>query len=166
MLSENFDQLSDILGPSLWQGERSLTILEEVWQVSLPAEFHRVSAAYGDAMIDDYLFIYGPRVIQEKGEWMRDYVRRGESRVIVDPVLPDVGGMLMWGHTIDGDRLFLVPQGEGHQWTVSAFRRNWGDWRETAMPLEAWLVGVFRGEIETDWLPEWPNRHSFELAGG
>ncbi|MFJ3913883.1 hypothetical protein [Streptomyces vinaceus] len=114
-------------------------------------------------MIDEFLFIYGPRSTREMGEWMSDYVARGESSVIVEPVLPTPGGMFMWGHTIEGDRLFLVPRGEGEPWTVSAFRRNWGDWHGTQMPLEEWLVKAFRGAIETTWLPEWPSRHTFEF---
>ncbi|MCY0954110.1 hypothetical protein [Streptomyces sp. H27-S2] len=164
-MSEDFNQLISILGPSPWAAGRSIAEIERDWRVSLPVEFHRISAAYGDSLVDGYLFLYGPRTMREMGEWMSDYVKRGESKRIVDPVLPQPGGMLIWGHTIEGDRLFLVPSSEGKPWTVSAFRRNWGDWYETHMSLEKWLVGVFRGSIETDWLPEWPKRHTFELDG-
>ncbi|MGW1940140.1 hypothetical protein ACWCP7_25620, partial [Streptomyces goshikiensis] len=81
---------------------------------------------YGDLMVDDFLYLFGPLTLEEKGEWMSGYVKRGESRLIVEPVLPEPGGMLHWGQTIDGDRLFLVPRGAADPWTVSAFRRNWG----------------------------------------
>lgn len=161
-MSGDFERLAEILGPSPWPGKRDLSAVEQEWRVSLPAELHMIAGAYGDVMIDGFMFIYGPLVIREKGDWMRNYVKRGESRLIVDPVLPEPGGMLACGHTVEGDRLFLVPRDDGRQWTVSAFRRNWGDWHDSELPLDSWLLGVFRGDIEADWFPEWPSRHTFE----
>ncbi|MFD8576655.1 hypothetical protein ACFV1H_15185 [Streptomyces virginiae] len=163
-MSDSFAQLVEILGPSPWREERSLAKVEEGWAVRLPPEVHRVACSYGDALIDDFLFIYGPRTLKKKGVWMSDYVEGGGSRHIIKPVLPRPGGMLLWGHTIEGDRLFLVPKESAENWTVAAFRRNWGDWHETEIGVEEWLLGVLRGEIETDWLPEWPKRHEFELS--
>ncbi|MFG2645090.1 hypothetical protein ACGFYP_29445 [Streptomyces sp. NPDC048370] len=157
-MSSSFDDLSQILGRSPWP-ERTLAGVEQAWGVDLPADVHRVLSSYGDLMIDDFLYLFGPLTLEEKGDWMSGYVKRGESRLIVDPVLPEPAGMLHWGQTLDGDRLFLVPQGPGERWTVSAFRRNWGDWYETSLPLEEWLVGTLRGKIETDWMPEWPKVH-------
>ncbi|MFJ3975918.1 hypothetical protein [Streptomyces sp. NPDC090021] len=128
-----------------------------------PDEYKEISACYGDALIDGFLYVYGPLKIAEKSEWMSDYVARGESRKIKHPVLPSEGGMLHWGHTIEGDKLFLTPRGGG-EWAVSAFRRNWGDWYETDLRVDEWLLGVFSGNIETDWLPEWPQVHTFEVS--
>ncbi|MFD5548714.1 hypothetical protein ACFWJQ_18515 [Streptomyces goshikiensis] len=158
-MSSSFDELSRILGPSPLP-ERALADVERAWETALPAEVQRVLQTYGDLMVDDFLYLFGPLTLEEKGEWMSGYVKRGESRLIVEPVLPEPGGMLHWGQTIDGDRLFLVPRGAADPWTVSAFRRNWGDWYETGLPLEEWLVGVFRGDNETDWMPEWPTAHA------
>ncbi|MFG3350347.1 hypothetical protein ACGF1Z_35555 [Streptomyces sp. NPDC048018] len=154
--------LFGILGPGPWLNGLDLGGIEEAWGFTLPDEVKQISALYGDTLIDEFLFIYGPSTMEEKGRWMSRYVQEGNSRLIVDPVLPHSGGMLYWGHTVEGDQLFLVPQDDKTTWTVSAFRRSWGDWHSTNLDLISWLEGVFRGEIETDWLPEWPERHTFE----
>ncbi|MFI0990249.1 hypothetical protein [Streptomyces exfoliatus] len=77
-------------------------------------------------------------------------------------VLPSPGGALLWGHTIEGDRLFLVPQAHG-TWTVSAFRRGWGDWHDTGLGFGEWFRGALAGALATDWLPQWePGPHPVE----
>ncbi|MFG3001923.1 hypothetical protein [Streptomyces sp. NPDC048340] len=157
-----FSELSNILGPSPLSGGLNLRRVEEAWGISLPQEVHRLTEAYGDVMIDDYLFNYGSQTLQSLGELMSEDVRNGDG-LVDDPVLPEKGGMLLWGHTIEGDKLFLVPRAAGAMWTVSAFCRTKGDWHETSLPLEEWLVQVFRGDIETEWLPEWPHRHTVEV---
>ncbi|MGW8762106.1 hypothetical protein ACWGN5_06335 [Streptomyces sp. NPDC055815] len=155
--------LCDTLGPFPWPEASSLSQVERDWHVELPDDVKAVSGLYGDTLIDDFLFVYGPRTMREKGEWMSRYVSERNSRTIVDPVLPSAGGMLYWGHTVEGDQLFLVPGSDGAaSWTVSAFRRGWADWHVTDLDVVSWLTGVFRGEIETDWFPEWPARHTFE----
>ncbi|WP_405983510.1 hypothetical protein [Streptomyces sp. NBC_00872] len=154
--------LEHLLGPSPWGSSgRSFGEAEAAWGIQLPPDFKSVGLFYGDALITDFLFICGPEMLTEKGEWMSDYVRRGKSRTIPRPVLPDREGMLLWGHTIEGDRLFLEDMGSG-VWTVSAFRRNLGDWYESGLPIIDWLVGVFGDEVAKDWMPEWPDRHWFE----
>ncbi|BAU86163.1 hypothetical protein SLA_5282 [Streptomyces laurentii] len=154
--------LTGILGPTPWKKNLDLRPLELEWGLTLPSEVKAVSGTYGDTLIDDFLFIYGPSSMRDKGNWMSQYIQGGNSQEIVGPVLPIRGGMLYWGHTIDGDQLFLTPRDEGTRWTVSAFRRSWGDWHSTDLDLISWLESVFKGEIETDWLPEWPDRHTFE----
>ncbi|MEU3660971.1 hypothetical protein AB0E77_14645 [Streptomyces sp. NPDC032940] len=98
----------------------------------------------------------------EKNQWMSDFVREGHP-AIPRKVLPDVGGMLHWGHSIEGDQFFLEDRGGG-KWTVSAFRRNWGDWYESDETLVNWLLGVFHGHTASEWMPEWPRDHWFEPA--
>ncbi|MFD3469722.1 hypothetical protein ACFWWM_25765 [Streptomyces sp. NPDC058682] len=69
-------------------------------------------------------------------------------------MLPTRGGALVWGNTIDGDQLFFVPHNDG-SWTVSAFRRGWGDWHDTNLGLSDWFYQALASEIGTGWLPEW-----------
>ncbi|WP_371662880.1 hypothetical protein [Streptomyces sp. NBC_00280] len=69
--------------------------------------------------------------------------------------------MLHWGHSIEGGKLFLADRGNV-LWTVSEFRRDWGDWYESDLPLVVWLVEMFSGRLATDWMPEWPDVHWFE----
>lgn len=71
--------------------------------------------------------------------------------------------MLHWGHSIEGDKLFLEKRDNG-RWTVSVFRRNWADWCEFDEPVDDWLVAVFEGRTATEWMPEWPTTHWFEAG--
>ncbi|MFG2887106.1 hypothetical protein ACGFYV_33275 [Streptomyces sp. NPDC048297] len=61
----------------------------------------------------------------------------------------------MWGNTVEGGQLLLADRGGG-RWTVSVFRRSWHDWHETDVEFGEWLPWMLAGEIETDWMPEWP----------
>ncbi|MFD1662441.1 hypothetical protein ACFSL4_30770 [Streptomyces caeni] len=113
-----------------------------------------IASTYGDVVICEYLLLCG-------GRSLRSYAEGGMGRLLEDSpsvphrVLPSPGGALLWGNTIEGDQLFLVDQGGG-RWTVSAFRRNWHDWLDTDLEFGEWLPRMLAGEIETDWMPEWP----------
>ncbi|MEU9335697.1 hypothetical protein AB0D49_21345 [Streptomyces sp. NPDC048290] len=128
--------------------------------IEMPQAVVEVCMLYGDLLISDFMFIFGPRVMVKKGLWMSEFVRDGHP-VIPGLVLPDVGGMLHWGHSIEGDKFFLEDRGNG-KWTVSVFRRNWGDWCEFDESIDGWLVGVFGGRTAVEWMPEWPSSHWFE----
>ncbi|NEA81235.1 SMI1/KNR4 family protein [Actinospica acidiphila] len=122
--------------------------------VELPPEVKGVCSLYGDTLISEYM--------TEKSLWVSELVREGHS-VISRAVLPDAGGMLHWGHSVDGDKFFLEHRGGSH-WAVSAFRRDWADWYESDETLIDWLVGVFTGSVAQDWMPEWPTAHWFEVG--
>ncbi|MFG2274991.1 hypothetical protein ACGFNY_35130 [Streptomyces chartreusis] len=154
-------KLREILGESPWAEERGLDVVERDLGVALPEEVKAVCSLYGDVLISDFIFIFGPDFMVDKGVWMSDFVREGHPE-IPRGVLPDDGGKLHWGHSVEGDKFFLENRGSG-RWTVSAFRRNWADWYESDETLGDWLVGVFEGRIAADWMPEWPHRHRMEV---
>ncbi|MDL2082235.1 hypothetical protein QNN03_38120 [Streptomyces sp. GXMU-J15] len=153
-------QLKQLLGVPRDKQEGSLAPVEEFFGIELPAETKECLSLYGDLLISDFIAVYGPEFITEKNAWMREFLKDGHS-VIPKGVLPDAGGMLYWGHSVEGDGFFLEDRGGG-RWTVSAFRRNWGDWYQSDDNLVDWLVGVFSGRIAADWMPEWPDIHWFE----
>ncbi|SPF07309.1 hypothetical protein [Streptomyces sp. MA5143a] len=138
----------------------SFDTVEKDLNAGLPVDLRKVCSFYGDLLISDYFFIFGQRFMVDKNVWMSDFVRGGHP-VIPRSVLPDPGGMLHWGHSVEGDKFFLEHRGNG-EWVVSAFRRSWGDWCAYEQPVVDWLVGVFSGAIATDWMPEWPESHWFE----
>ncbi|MCX5374795.1 hypothetical protein [Streptomyces sp. NBC_00103] len=156
----SLERLKEILGAPPVGLEGDFLGVERELGVELPVEVKEVGSVYGDLLISDFIFIFGPKFMVEKGVWMSEYVRDGED-VIPRGVLPEVGGMLHWGHSIEGDKFFLERR-EGGKWTVSAFRRNWGDWYESDDGLIDWMVKVFEGKCAVDWMPEWPAVHWFE----
>jgi hypothetical protein len=131
--------------------------------VTFPEEYADLARVYGDVTISDYIFVFGPRTLASYVARMGPRMER--SSYVPGDVLPSKGGMLLWGNTIEGDQLFLVDRGDG-RWTVSAFRRNWADWYESDLTLLEWLRQALTGQIATDWLPEWPRRHTIEPASG
>lgn len=156
----SMDQLRELLGMPPVKNEESWAPVEQALGIELPKEVKEFCSRYGDLVISDFIAVYGAGSMIEKSVWMSDFVRDGHS-VIPRTVLPDAGGMLHWGHSIEGDSFFLEDRGSG-RWTVSAFRRNWGDWYESNEVMTDWLVGVFSGRLATDWMPEWPKTHWFE----
>ncbi|MEU5524508.1 hypothetical protein ABZ759_28580 [Streptomyces sp. NPDC047860] len=155
------EQLRNLLGlPPGVIDARDFGSVETSLGVELPPEVKGVCSLYGDVLISDFLFVFGARFMTEKNLWLSELVRDGHP-VIPKAVLPDVNGMLHWGHSMEGDKFFLENRGDGN-WTVSAFRRNWADWYESDETLIDWLVGVFTGRVAKDWMPEWPTAHWFE----
>ncbi|MFD7258019.1 hypothetical protein [Streptomyces sp. NPDC059874] len=152
-----------VLGLPVRQDEGHL--IDEIasaWSVTLPEDFVEVAGAYGDAVISEYIYFCGARTLRRYADGMGRQLEA--SRTVPHTVLPTLGGALVWGNTIEGDQLFLVPR-EGGSWTVSAFRRGWADWHDTDLGFSDWFHLALTGGTATDWLPEWePLPHSIDLS--
>src|ERR1043165_8598545 len=109
----SLEDLKGILGPSPWTEQRNFASVELEWGISIPPDVKKVGLLYGDSLVSDFLFIFGPITMAPKGNWMSAYVSEGKARKIPRPVIPESEGMLHWGHSIDGDRLFLEDRGNG-----------------------------------------------------
>ncbi|MCC9312511.1 hypothetical protein LN042_36595 [Kitasatospora sp. RB6PN24] len=132
------------------------------WSVVFPEDFVEIAGAYGDGAISGYIYFCGARTLREYSERMGHLLE--QSRSVPHVVLPTPGGALVWGNTVEGDQLFLVPREDG-RWTVSAFRRGWADWHDTDLGFSDWFYLALAGETATDWLPEWeplPHRLEYE----
>lgn len=160
---EELLDLAALLGPPVRSGEEDLLRqVADEWRVKFPQDFERIAGAYGDVAISEYIFFCGARMIRSYAERMGRLME--ESSVVPHLVLPSPGGALIWGNTIEGDQLFLVERDDG-RWTISAFRRARADWYDTNLEFGQWFRAVLAGELETDWMPEWPPLpHLLELA--
>ncbi|MFI1280995.1 hypothetical protein ACH4U5_09580 [Streptomyces sp. NPDC020858] len=89
-------------------------LIEEIapaWPVSLPEDFVAITGTHGDAAISDYIYCCGARTLRRYADGMG---RRLEaSRTVPHTVLPNPGGALVWGNTVEGDQLFLFPREGG-----------------------------------------------------
>lgn len=130
--------LQRILGPSPWgAGNRTMVDVSRELGVTLPGDVEEVLCLYGDVLISDFICLYGPKIAVEKALWMNQLVQNGNG-TIPHPVLPSEGGMFHFGHTVEGDNLFLENRSGG--WRVLAFRRGWADWLESDLTLVDWLL--------------------------
>ncbi|MEU1481184.1 hypothetical protein ACFYZ8_44025 [Streptomyces sp. NPDC001668] len=145
--------LSALLGPPVRSDEKEIEAVAREWGVVFPPDFVSLAGAYGDTVICEYLLFCGARELVPYAARMGRLLE--DSRTVPHRVLPTPGGALVWGNTIEGDQLFLVDRGDG-RWTVSAFRRGWADWLDTDLEFGEWFPRMLAGEIETDWMPEWP----------
>lgn len=153
----NLDVLSRFFGlPAVVDSMSIIDGIQQDWQVEFDADYVRLCNSYGDLVVEDYLRIYGPKSLRERAVALGPTQEKIQSRIgrSQAAVLPSRGGALIWGSTVEGDVLYLVPEGE--LWRVAAFRRNWGDWYESDLGILEWLVAMLQQEICTDWMPEWP----------
>lgn len=144
-----------LLGPV--SGESRSGEIREIglrWGVELPDDFVQTMGLYGDLLISGYLYLRGANTLNsDTAQRMREILEAG--RTVQYKILPSAGGVLLWGHTIEGDQLLLVPR-PGGSWSVSAFRRNRHDVYDSDLSFGDWLYGALRGEVADDWLPAWP----------
>ncbi|MEV4558403.1 hypothetical protein AB0K51_15630 [Kitasatospora sp. NPDC049285] len=142
----------EILGFPIRSDSEDVCSVGAGWGIEFPSDFCEIAGAYGDATISEYIFFCGARRLEKYAMGMGRKLE--QSRKVPELVLPSPGGALVWGNTLEGDQFFLVPR-KGGKWTVSAFRRGWGDWYESDLEFSEWFYAALAGEIATDWLPEW-----------
>lgn len=153
------DVLVNVLGsPPRPDGSREFA---QQLGVALPDDYVDFASSYGDALLDEFIFFAGSKTLMRLANGIGRDLEASDS--IPGDVLPTKGGMLLWGHTIDGDQLFLKQQAEG-QWTVSAWLRQRASWYETELGIIEWLKMAFDNEQSPDWLPVWPESHEWELV--
>jgi hypothetical protein len=141
-----------VLGEPIRADRRLVEELAREWEITLPQDFIDIAGAFGDASISGFIYFFGGGTLQEYAGLMGDLME--QCREVPHPVLPSLGGALLWGNTLEGDQLFLVPHADG-TWTVSAFLRQWGEWYDSELGFSDWLYGALTGEVATQWLPEW-----------
>jgi hypothetical protein len=139
----NVDSPSEL--PEIW------TEVESEFQVEAPADVKEFLEAYGSVRIWGYLFIFAPSALVDAQKHFGPSISR--RSIIPEPLLPEAGGMLLWGSTVDADQLFLVQRPGG--WRVAAWLRQWAEWYESDLPLAEWMEAALSPELPVEWLPEW-----------
>jgi hypothetical protein len=157
------DSLIPLLGQPRASSAEALEGLQRTWGVVFPEEYVAFAQGYGDATVSGFVSLCGPRTLESYAALMGPGL--DAAPYVPGTVLPSPGGMLLWGNTVEGDQLFLVDRGEG-RWTVSAFRRGWGDWYDSELTLVDWFRGVLTEEVAEDWFPEWEETHTVEVMSG
>lgn len=158
-----FEDLAGCLSvPSRNVEEFEIDQVQLYWDVLFPSEYKEFVRNYGDTEIQGFLRIYGPKTLDSSARTLGPIQQKIWQKRGYDDfgVLPTPKGKILWGGTAEGDSLFLDPEESG-SWKVAAFRRNWGDLYFSKLGVVDWLCAVLRGEICTDWMPEWP---SFPLS--
>ncbi|UWE07552.1 hypothetical protein [Actinacidiphila bryophytorum] len=145
--------LSELLGPARpgADDEDAWAEAEEWFRTPVPGEVREFLGAYGGVWVSGFLSIISPGALIECQEFHRDSVAR--IRKIADPMLPEPGGMFVWGSTVEADLLFMVQRPSG--WRVAAWVRQWHEWYESDLSLAEWASFAFSSRQDIPWLPEW-----------
>jgi hypothetical protein len=130
-------------------GEVELLRLKRHLGISMPPDFRALLAAYGDATWEGYFQVSGPRSLGFVGSLYESVAEWDEGEEI--DLLPEDGGLLLWGSTVEGDILCLEPAGD--RWRVLVSSKVIGQIVRHEMDFSNWLHAALTGVIDTDWLP-------------
>lgn len=125
--------------------------VEETFCTAIPGDVRDFLDTYGGIWVSEFLSIVSPDALVECQSFYRESV--AGIKKITDPLLPEAGGMFVWGSTVEADILFMVQRPAG--WRVAAWVRQWHEWYESDMSLMEWASFAFSSRQDILWLPEW-----------
>ncbi|MFD7261852.1 SMI1/KNR4 family protein [Streptomyces sp. NPDC059874] len=115
----------------------------------LPDDYKRLVEIYGWGEFRDFLYLQTPfGTSRHNGiAWQRAHLTGSPERDrerYPYPLHPDPGGLLVWGTTMDADRLCWLTSGSPDRWPVVVWGRD--GWYEThsmgaAAYIEGWAAG-------------------------
>ncbi|NWF29439.1 SMI1/KNR4 family protein [Streptomyces sp. PKU-EA00015] len=140
----------------------SWTAAESALGTPLPADYKRLVETYGWGEFCDYLNLRTPFGTREHNrlEWQRGRPSgtpdRNRERYPY-PLHPAPGGLLVWGTTVDADRLCWFTDGAPESWPVVVWSRD--GWYEThpmgaAAFVEAWAGARLDSRLLVDMEPD------------
>lgn len=133
--------------------------------VRLPDDYKRLVATYGWGEFCDLLYLRTPFGTSEYNgiEWQRTYPPGSpdpDTERHPYPLHPAPGGLLIWGTTMDADRLCWLTDGEPEEWPVVVWSsEGWYETHRTGAAgfIEGWAAGRIRsgllGTMEPDLAP-------------
>ncbi|MEV6397162.1 SMI1/KNR4 family protein [Streptomyces sp. NPDC051907] len=164
---ETYDGLTRLIPPppAPVDARGDWTHVESALGVRLPDDYKQLAQTYGWGEFCDYLYLRTPfGTSQYNGlEWQRAHLSGSPERDAERypyPLHPDPGGLLVWGATMDTDRLCWLTAGTPESWPVVVCSRE--NWYET-LPMsatdfvEGWSTGRvgsrLLGDMEPDLAP-------------
>ncbi|WP_405600765.1 SMI1/KNR4 family protein [Streptomyces sp. NBC_01410] len=141
------------------------TVAESTLSVRLPEDYKRLVETYGWGEFCDFLYLRTPFGTNEHNgvEWQSGRLSGAPDRDrgrYPYPLHPARGGLLIWGTTMDADRLCWLTAGDPQGWPVVVWDRD-GDYETFAMGaaefIEGWAGGRVTsrllGDMEADLAP-------------
>ena len=157
------DFVAQLGTPLRTQGTSALEQVADAWQVVLPRNVIDVLTAYGDSVIADQIYLYGPQTLANAGTYAGARLLPSLDDAAALEALPRPGGLLLWASTADGDSFCLRDRGDS-RWTVSYCDGQNLRWVHTEEEFSDWLLGGLIGDPKYDVLPPWPRRRPHRVA--
>jgi hypothetical protein len=129
---------------------------------ALPADYREFVSRYGTGWIDSFIWIFNPasrnpnlnleRQVQKQLQVLEEVNQGGMEFVI--PLFPQVGGVLPFGITDNGDLLVWKTDGDTKNWTVGVLGARSSPLLIFAMDMTSFLAGVCGGSIACAVFPQ------------
>jgi hypothetical protein len=141
-------------------------LYELVTGITLPADYKAYLSVYGTGLVGGIITPYNPfckRISWKPSYTCRDWMREalaiqelkrefGEA-VFPYAVYPEEGGVLPWGSTDDGDRLFWLTNSKPNEWTVLINEVRSPNFETFDYSMTGFLRAWIDGEIQSDIIP-------------
>ncbi len=136
--------------------------VEAALRFSLPADYKQFINTYGTGGIDGWVFPFSPfagdkqlnleQQIQVRLAALRQ-LRDAANEHIPYPIHPELGGVIPWACTQNGDVLFWIAKGSPSDWTVCINDARCPEWEAFPYSMVAFLVKMLRAEVKVSIFP-------------
>lgn len=139
-----------------WQG------VEQQLGTTLPTDYKRFIQLYGTGEINGFLTIWNPFSSYQYVNLLQQSRVEGDSYrstkslfpdLFVDDVFPDLGGLLAFASTDNGEVLYWRTQGQPDQWTVTVYESRGPKHFDCNGSMTQFLIWLLTKKISCDVLP-------------
>lgn len=130
---------------------------------SLPPDYQHFIQRYGTAGFDEFIWVFNPKSastyfnlidqaqrLSSADREMRDAVGRSDFSM---RVFPELGGLLPFGNTSNGDVLYWRTGGDPDEWPICVRGSRDLEWEEFAMNMTGFLDGILSGRVRCSVFP-------------
>jgi|SRR5262245_14118189 len=143
---------------------------------SLPSDYVAFISRYGTGRISDFLWVYNPFEENRYLNLLTQYpivleadrhIRERFPEALPEPLFPESGGLLLWGGTDNGDRLYWRTNAHPDSWTVVVWQSRGPKYANYALTMSGFLCAWLRGSIRVpvfppdDWEPVFEQNPSY-----
>ena len=145
------------------------SVVEADLQCRLPSDYKELVEIYGSGCFDGFLWVLNPFSGNPNIELRSQVSTRlnalrslkmdfGEE--IPFPLYPQVGGLIPWAFTDNGDVLYWITGESVADWPVAVNAGRESDWRQYELSSSGFLVALFDRQLRVDIFPEdFPSRY-------
>jgi hypothetical protein len=137
--------------------------IESTIGVALPQDYKDYIETYGSGQIGRFLWPANPF---SQNKWLtlqnQIVVRLHSLKAIKEewgeeecpyPLYPEVGGLLPWGYTSNGDTLFWLTRGAPQAWSVVINEARGSEFEQFSDSMTGFLTKLITGELHSSIIP-------------
>jgi hypothetical protein len=139
---------------------------ELITGITLPDDYKAYLRVFGTGIIGGVITPHNPfckrplwKIHYTCRDWMREsagihkYKHLYGEQTFPYAIYPEPGGVLPWGETDNGDRLFWLTTGLPNEWTILMNEVRSSDFELFECSMTEFLRGLITGDIQSDIIP-------------